>query len=151
MSQISTYLRKQPLELYRPDRTTPQYFTLFSYRIPAGFPSPADDHLDKKIDLNEHLVQNPAATFFIKVSGDSMIDCNIHDGDVLIVDRSVEASEGNIIVGLVDGEFTVKCFSKRNGKVYLQPANPKYKPLEITEGMEFSIWGVVVYVVHKSL
>jgi DNA polymerase V len=151
MNLTSTYLRKQPLQWYRPGPVRPQYFTLYASHVPAGFPSPADDHLDKKIDLNEHLVQNPAATFFIKVAGDSMIDCNIHDGDVLIVDRSVEASEGNIIVGLVDGEFTVKCLNRRNGKVYLQPANPKYKPLEITEGMDFRIWGVVVYVVHKSL
>lgn len=138
------------LQILTPDTSTRLELKLYSALVPAGFPSPADDHLDRKLDLNDHLITNPDATFFVRVSGDSMVDCNINDGDVLIVDRSLQAKDGDIIIGVVDGEFTVKCLSKQGDRIILQPANKKYKPTEIKEGMDFRVWGVVTYTIHKN-
>ena len=123
---------------------------LFNCTLSAGFPSPADDYFEKKLDLNELLITHPAATFFVKVEGDSMIGAGIHSGDMLVVDRSLTAEDGKIIVALIEGEFTVKRFVKRGGKHFLVPENSRYKPIEITEEKEFQVWGVVTYVVHRS-
>ena len=113
---------------------------LFSYRIPAGFPSPAEDFLEKRLDLNDYLIRNKPATFLVKVTGNSMEQAGIFEGDVLVVDRSVEPD---------DGEFTVKRISKKEEKLFLMPANDAYKPIEITEEMDFKVWGVVTYSLHK--
>lgn len=118
-------------------------------RISAGFPSPAEDYIDKKLDLNEYLIKHPAATFFVRVAGSSMINAGIHSGDILIVDRSVEPADKKIVIAVINGEMTVKRISKNAGKLYLVPENDAYKPLEITEGSEFQVWGVVTNVIHK--
>lgn len=125
-----------------------QRFPLQANRIPAGFPSPADDYVEGRIDLNEMLVRNPPATFFIRVKGDSMTGAGIHDGDTLVVDRSIEPESGHIIVAVVDGELTVKRLSIRRGKVRLLPENPAYPPIEFKEGQELTTWGVVTNVIH---
>lgn len=122
---------------------------LFSSVVQAGFPSPADDYLESYIDLNETLVSNKAATFFVKVDGDSMVGAGIFTGDMLVVDRSLNAQHGNIIVAMVEGEFTVKRFVKMRGRTYLYPENKRYKPLDVTELEEFMVWGVVTTVIHK--
>ena len=122
---------------------------LFSSVVQAGFPSPADDYLESYIDLNEILVSNKAATFFVKVDGDSMLGAGIFTGDMLVVDRSLTAKHGNIIVAMVEGEFTVKRFVKIRGRTYLYPENKRYKPLDVTELEEFMVWGVVTTVIHK--
>jgi DNA polymerase V len=123
---------------------------LFSNRIPAGFPSPADDHVEDRIDLNEELIRNPPATFMIRVEGNSMIDANIFAGDILIVDRSIEARDSHVIVAVVDGKFTVKRLSMKRGKVRLLPENPdpSYQPIEFKDGQELVVWGVVTNVIH---
>jgi DNA polymerase V len=121
---------------------------LFASRVPAGFPSPADDYVDQRLDLNEHLIDHPAATFFTRVSGHSMKDAGIHDGDLLIVDRALEPQDGRIVIAAVNGELTVKRLRIRKGRAWLMPENPDYTPLAITEGLDCVIWGVVTQVIH---
>jgi DNA polymerase V len=122
---------------------------LFAMPVKAGFPSPAEDYLDKNLDLNEHLIQHPAATFFVRVDGDSMIGAGIHPGDILIVDKSLESSNGKIVIAILNGEFTVKRIRIEMGKVFLDPENPKFQPIPIHPNCDFRIWGVVTYVIHK--
>jgi len=123
---------------------------LFTAGVSAGFPSPADDFIDKKLDLNEFLISHPSATFFVRVEGTSMIEAGIHPGDILIVDKALEASPGNIVIALIEGEFTVKRFQRTEGRCFLLAENPSFKPIEITEGMRVEVWGVVTYVIHKA-
>lgn len=134
--------------IYTPDLSTRYALPIFLGRIPAGFPSPADDYIEGKLDLNRHLIQHPAATFFLRVSGDSMIDAGIHTGDILVVDRSLEAVDENVIVAALDGELTVKRLSTRDRIVRLLPANKDYQPIEIRPQQTFEIWGVVTSVIH---
>lgn len=121
---------------------------LFTSRIKAGFPSPADDYIEKNLDLNEYLIKHPASTFFLKVEGESMIDAGIHSGDILIVDRALEPKNNKIVIAALNGELTVKRIKKEKNKLFLIPENNKYEPIEISEEMDFSIWGIVTYVIH---
>ena len=116
--------------------------TLIESSVPAGFPSPGDD-LKDKIDLNAHLVRRPESTYLLRVQGDSMIGAGIFDGDLLVVDRSIEPTTGNIVIAVVNGEFTVKKLYRNGSKVELLPANPRCKKITFTEGTELEIWGVV--------
>ncbi len=131
------------------DTTTTRKLPLYLSRIKAGFPSPAEDYLDRKLDLNEFLIKHPAATFFVKVKGDSMTGAGIHSGDILIVDRSIEAKDGKIVVAILNGEFTVKRFQQQKNKISLVAENQQYKPIDITPGTDFEVWGVVVHVIHS--
>jgi DNA polymerase V len=124
---------------------------LFDSKISAGFPSPADDYIEKKLDLNEHLIKHPAATFFVRVSGDSMSDASIKSGDILIVDRALLPKNNSIIIAILDGEFTVKRIKIKNNEYYLEPANKKYSSIKITEDMDFESWGVVTYAIHSII
>ena len=117
--------------------------------IAAGFPSPAEDHMDSSLDLNQHLIKHPSATFYVYARGDSMVSAGISDGDMLIVDRSLEATNDSIVVAIINGEFTVKSISKVNEHLYLMPHNTSYNPIEITEEMDFEIWGVVTHSIHS--
>lgn len=117
--------------------------------VAAGFPSPADDFLEEKLDLNEKLIKHPAATFFVRVSGNSMIKAGIHSGDMLIVDRSLDAKSGSVVVAVIDGEFTVKRISFKGERLYLMPENPRFKPIEIKPESNFQVWGIVTNVIHK--
>ena len=121
---------------------------LYENSVPAGFPSPADDFLDLDINLNDYLVKHKSATFCVKVNGSSMNGVGIHSGDVLIVDRAESVKNNSIVLAVIDNEFTVKSIKKNAGKLYLNPANDNYKPIEITEDMNFHIWGVVTFVIH---
>ncbi len=121
---------------------------LFGYRIAAGFPSPADDYVEERIDLNRHLIRHKEATFFLRVQGDSMINAGIHDGDMLIVDRAIEPVSGKIVIAALDGELTVKRLSASGGVVRLLPENPDYPVIEIGAEQELVIWGVVIHVIH---
>jgi len=114
----------------------------------AGFPSPAADHLETRLDLTRHLVKHPSATFLARVEGDSMIGAGIYHGDLLVVDRSLTASSGRVVVAVVNGEHTVKRYYQEGGQQWLAPENPNYKPLELTEGLDWSLWGVVTASVH---
>lgn len=121
---------------------------LFSHKVPAGFPSPADDHIEQQLDLNEHLIKNPPSTFFVRVAGESMKDVGIFPNDILIVDRSIEPIDGKIVIAVIDGELTVKRLKKQKGALFLMPENPDYKPIAVKELQDFSIWGVVTNVIH---
>ncbi len=124
---------------------------LYAARVHAGFPSPADDFIDKALDLNEHLIAHPAATFFVKVQGDSMIDAGIHPGALLVVDRSLQPRSGSIILAILDGEFTVKRLKKDKGQVILCPENPRYAPVTVMPGQDFEVWGVVRHVIRSFI
>jgi DNA polymerase V len=123
----------------------------FEKPVAAGFPSPADDYLEQALDLNEHLIQHPAATFFVRVDGDSMIGAHIVQGDILIVDRAIEPASGKIVIAVLNGEFTVKRLRKENGSLFLDAENPKYPSLKIEPHWDFQIWGTVTYVIHKTV
>jgi len=135
-------------EFYRNISVRGVEFPLFVVRVAAGFPSPADDYIENTLDLNDFLIEHPAATFFVRVTGDSMIGAGINSGDILIVDRALSARSGSIIVAVVNGEFTVKRLSRINRGIFLLPENPAYEPIEITEGSGFEVWGVVAHVIH---
>lgn len=122
---------------------------LFISRVQAGFPSPADDYLEGALDLNEHLIERPAATFFLRVTGDSMTGAGIHSGDLLIVDKSVTPADGMIVIAVVDGELTVKRLYSRPGKIRLVAENPAYRPIHIGSGQELHVWGVVIHAIRS--
>ena len=132
------------------EKRTSLKLPLVSASVEAGFPSPADDHLERGIDLNEELIRNPAATFLVRVKGESMRDAGIHSGDTLIVDKSVTPSDRQIVVAMIDGEFTVKRFRKVNGRIYLEAANDSFAPIEVGADQELTIWGSVTYIIHQA-
>lgn len=122
---------------------------LYGNKVPAGFPSPADDYIEQVIDLNELAIANPAATFFVRAKGTSMIQAGIQDNAILVVDRSIEPTSGRIVIAAVNGEFTVKRLKKTSGgEIMLMPENPAYEPIYVKEGSEVSVWGVVTFVLN---
>lgn len=131
------------------DRRTALERPLFSGGVSAGFPSPAEDHIEGRLDLNELLVKHPAATFFVRVTGDSMTGAGIHHDDILVVDRSLEAVHGKVVIAIVDGELTVKRLYRRKGLVRLLAENPDYSAIELAEETSCEIWGVVTSVIHS--
>ena len=122
---------------------------LYYSRVAAGFPSPADDHIDTKLDLNSYLIKRPAATLLVRVSGDSMMNAGIHDEDILVVDRSVEPKHGRIVIAALSGQLTVKRLHSKSGKLMLIPENDKFEPIDITDDETIHIWGVVTSVIHR--
>jgi DNA polymerase V len=131
----------QPSTLYQ--------IPLYTSSVRAGFPSPADDNIEQKLDLNTHVIKHPAATFFVKASGDSMIHAGIQSGDMLVVDKSLEATHGKIVIAAINGELTVKRLSKQHNRVQLLAENPNYKAIDITNEEDMVIWGVVTHVIHQ--
>jgi DNA polymerase V len=129
-----------------PELSIPFYIS----RISAGFPSPADDHIHKKLDLNELVIKHPAATFFVRVEGESMREAGIFHNDILVVDRALNPMNNDIIVCVINGDFAVKRFRRHNGHISLLAEHPDYAPIEITAEMEFQVWGVVTYVFRKT-
>tara|TARA_Y100001970_G_scaffold274202_1_gene373606 strand:- start:2071 stop:2517 length:447 start_codon:yes stop_codon:yes gene_type:complete len=127
--------------------TTP----FFVDSVSAGFPSPATDYLESKLDLNDYLVKHPAATYIVKASGSSMVDAGILSGDLLIVDRSLNPRNENIVIASIFGDLTVKKIRKKNKSLFLISANNEYPSIEVKEEMECFIWGVVTYVIHKAI
>ena len=123
-------------------------FPVYENAVQCGFPSPADDFLDLDINLNDYLVKHKSATFCVKVNGSSMNGVGIHSGDILIVDRAESVKNNSIVLAVIDNEFTVKSIKKNAGKLYLNPANDNFNPIEITEDMNFHVWGVVTFVIH---
>ena len=119
--------------------------------VSAGFPSPADDYTEENIDLNEHLISNPFSTFFLRVKGDSMINAGIKDKDLIIVDKSLIAKPGNIIIAMIDGEFTIKRLSIKNNELYLKAENHNYPDFKFKNHIDVQIWGVVIYSIHSYL
>jgi DNA polymerase V len=129
-----------------------QALPLYSSKVPAGFPSPADDHIEKRLNINDYLIQQADATFLVTISGLSMRDAGLLPKDIAVVDRSKVAAIGNIVVAIVDGEFTIKTLGlTEKGSPLLIPANPDFQPIEITESMQFEIWGVVTGSIRKFI
>ena len=128
---------------------TPLRLPLASSTVAAGFPSPADDYIDVGIDLNEVLIRHPSSTFFLRVSGDSMVEAGIQDGDLLVVDRSLEARPGQVVVAVLDGAFTLKHLARHRGRLRLEAANSAYPPLELHQCGDVQIWGVAIHVIHS--
>jgi DNA polymerase V len=137
------------VEILKPENKVTYKLPMFLESVSAGFPSPADDYMEDRLDLNDYLVRNPSATFFVRVTGDSMIDAGIHSGDILVVDRSLPPKDGNIVIAVIDSELTVKRLQRKKTKVFLLPENQNYKPIEITSEMNFEVWGVVTNVIHS--
>lgn len=137
------------MEFFRPDTSSCTNLPLFSTQVEAGFPSVADDHIEQTLDLQRYLIPRPAATFFVKAKGESMIGAGIFPGDLLIVDKSIQAKSGSIIIALYQGEFTVKRLVIESGQGYLKAENPSYPTIAITQIEAFEIWGTVTHVIHS--
>ena len=135
--------------VYAPDLFTQYRQSLFEARVSAGFPSPAADYEEDKLDLNKHLIKHPAATFFVRVIGDSMVGAGIQCGDLLVIDRSLEPRDKSVVIAVVNGELTVKRIRMRKQKITLEPENENYSAQQINEDVEFEVWGVVTNVIHK--
>lgn len=123
---------------------------LFQSLVNAGFPSPAEDYEDLELNLEKYIIKNPSATFYVRVKGDSMQDARIYDGDILVVDKAEVPRNGDVVVALLNGEFTVKRLVKKNNVFYLMPENPAYPSIEVNEYSDFRVWGVVTYTLHKQ-
>ena len=142
-------MKKEKLTFLKPKKGNSTGQWLVEQGISAGFPSPADDFKEVKISLDKELVKNKEATFYARVSGDSMIGAGLDDGDLLVIDKSLSPENGKIAICFIDGDFTVKRIKKEKGKFYLIPENKKYKTIKLGEDNELIIWGIVVYVIKK--
>ncbi len=132
------------------DSTTKRFrIPLLNDSVSAGFPSPADDYTEENIDLNEHLISNPFSTFFLRVKGESMINAGIKDKDLIIVDKSLIAKPGDIVIAMIDGEFTIKRLSIKNDELYLKAENHNYPDFSFKNHIDVQIWGVVIYSIHS--
>ena len=149
MFPISPNFEPEGLQLIPSDAIAFHNIPFFGCRVPAGFPSPAEDYQENALNLNDLVVDHPASTFFVRVDGDSMIDAGIHHGDVVVIDRALEPGTDSIVVAAVEGQFTIKRISKTDGCLLLLPANKEHAPIQITKDMDFCVWGVVTYVIHK--
>ena len=142
--------KTQVVEIFQPQNSQGGPIPVASAHVQAGFPSPADDFIEKQLDLNEMMIQHPAATFFVRVEGESMIDAGIQSGDILVVDRSLEPVNGKIVVAIINGEFTVKRLGRKGEKIFLYAENAKYPDICVEPGSDFEVWGIVSFVIHKA-
>lgn len=124
---------------------------MFADSVQAGFPSPAEDYMDLDLNLQDHLIQNPSATFCVRAVGESMKDAGIKSGDIMLVDKSLTPKNRSIVLAVIDGEFTVKRVNVSEKELYLMPENENFPPIKITEEMDFQVWGVITYIIHKAL
>ncbi|MCM1504948.1 MAG: translesion error-prone DNA polymerase V autoproteolytic subunit [Muribaculum sp.] len=138
------------LTLYSPDDSTELSLPYAEGGVRAGFPSPAQEYVNERIDLNKALIPHPAATFFAKVEGLSMVEEGIDEGDIIIVDRSIDPEDGDLAVCCIDGDFTLKRIKAQRGKIFLMPSNHKFRPIEITEDNEFKVWGIVIHTIKTN-
>lgn len=137
----------QPIQI----SPSPMWLDICAWSVPAGFPSPAADHAQKRIDLNKHLIRNGDATHVFRVAGDSMTGIGIYEGDRLLIDRSIEPKHNHIVLAVLNNEFTVKRLYKRGGVVKLVAENPLYPAIVIKEADDFTVWGVVTFNLHKLI
>ena len=152
MNKINKIATSSTIDFFTANTSSILPLPLIEGGISAGFPSPAQDYIDLKIDLNKELITNPSSTFYGRVKGASMKDAGILDGDILVIDKSLEPQDGDTAVCFIDGEFTLKYIKIETDAVYLVPANSKFQPLKVTEENNFCIWGVVTYSIknHKK-
>jgi DNA polymerase V len=142
---------KATLQFFIPEIAEELNLPLVDAFISAGFPSPAEDYLEGKLDLNKLLIKNPSSTFFARVRGSSMIDIGIHDSDILIIDKSLEPKHNSVLICFIDGEFTVKKVQKIDGDMYLIPQSKDFAPIKVEKGSDFRLWGVVTHCIHKLI
>ena len=135
--------------VWRPDSSTKWARPLFMTSVSAGFPSPAESYIEGHLDLNRYLIKHPVATFYVKVSGDSMAGAGIEPGSILVVDRAVEADDGDIVIARIGDELCVKRLRVRGGRIWLMPENEKYQPIEVIESMDFEVWGRVMHAIRS--
>ncbi len=140
---------KDKLFFFSPPSSSNGCSPLVGEKVQAGFPSPADDYIEEQLDLNKYCITNPPATFFVRVEGDSMVNAGISKGDLLVVDRSREVHSNDIVIAILDGEFTLKRLIAKKNRFFLYPENSEYSQIELTEDMEFEIWGKVTKVIHE--
>lgn len=138
-----------PLKIYKIEESHGVNIPLVDSSVHAGFPSPAQDYIQDKLDINSIVISHPSTTFCAHVEGDCMIDANIHDGDIAVIDRSLEPHNGSMVVSFIDGEFTLRYIEITDKGIFLRSANPNYKKIKVEEGNDFMIWGVVTYTIHK--
>ena len=143
-----TYKSKN-LEIFIPDNEHAIDLPLLDTGLSAGFPSPAEDYIEMKLDLNKELIKNPSSTFLGKVNGNSMMGAGIFDGDILVIDKSLEPKNDAVLVCFIDGEFTIKKVTVIGSDMYLMPENPDFKPIKINRESDFRMWGVVTFSIHK--
>ena len=148
MNKLKNIYKNQDLSFYSLDNDVLS-IPFYESKVPAGFPSPAEDFMDLDLNLQEYLVQHPSATFCVRVTGDSMQNAGIFSGDVMVVDRALEPKNNTIVLAVLDGEFTVKRIQKKGRQLFLKPENEAFKPIQITEEMDFKVWGVVTHIIHK--
>ena len=141
---------KPKIKLFRADLTTQLSLPLAESGIVAGFPSPANDYIELTLDLNKELIKNPIATFYGRVKGNSMIDAGISEGDVVVIDKSIEPTDGKLAVCFLDGEFTIKRIQVKQDCLYLMPANTEFSPILVTEENNFQVWGIITYIIKKT-
>jgi DNA polymerase V len=137
------------LEFFTAETSTPLTLPMAESGVSAGFPSPAEEYMELSLDFNKDMITHPASTFYARVRGNSMVDAGINDGDILVIDKSLEPTNGKKAVCYIDGEFTLKTIQLKKGILWLNPANDAYKPIRISEVNEFQIWGIVTFVIHK--
>lgn len=149
MTLAKRIYKSKDFEFYSVSETAEFELPYFQARVSAGFPSPAEDYTELKLDLNKALVRNPTSTFYVKVKGTSMVNAGIDEGDMLVVDRSLNPKNNAIAVCVINGEFTVKRLAKNGKELFLVPENSQFNPIKITEEMDFQVWGMVTFVIHK--
>jgi DNA polymerase V len=135
-------------EVLMPDCSTKWARPLFMTTVSAGFPSPAESYIEGHLDLNRYLIKHPVATFYVRVSGDSMMGAGINPGTILVVDRQVEAEDGDIVIARINNELCVKRLRLRRGRIWLMPENDKFQPIEVIESMDFEVWGRVMHAIR---
>ena len=143
-------MNKANLKIHPSDQSIELSLPYADGGIKAGFPSPAQDYMESAIDLNKELIKHPASTFYGRVKGDSMIDANVNDGDILVIDKSLEPQNGDMAVCFIDGEFTLKYIKLEKDVIWLEPANKNYKRIKVTIENDFLIWGIVTYCIQNK-
>ena len=143
-------MKTSNLDIFTPDQSVSLELPFSELGVVAGFPSPAEDYLESKLDLNRELVKHPHATFFARARGSSMRDAGIAEGDILVIDRSLTLAQGRIAVCFLDGNFTVKFVRKNGNRMWLEAANPSFAPIDIGPSNEFLVWGIVTYIIKQA-
>ena len=143
--------RTNVLDIYAVEESNLADIPMFTDSVQAGFPSPAEDYMDLDLNLQDHLIQNPSTTFCVRAVGESMKDAGIQSGDIMLVDKSLTPKNRSIVLAVIDGEFTVKRVNVNEKELYLVPENENSSPIRITQEMDFQVWGVVTYIIHKAL
>ena len=143
--------RTNVLDIYAVEESILTDISMFTDSVQAGFPSPAEDYMDLDLNLQDHLIQNPSATFCVRAVGESMNDAAIQSGDIMLVDKSLTPKNRSIVLAVIDGEFTIKRVNVSDKELYLMPENENFPPIKIAEEMDFQVWGVVTYIIHKAL